>query len=272
MVEATLVPSVHVSDEWQKSARALAPYMKPCPVDMVHESETPRATATHHPVPHGRVLEAVYRSLVGSAFDVGREAHQLSHKDARYHAVLELIPRADRTSGFGGDCGDGGSRTILLGIRNSHDKSKPLGLVSGTHIRVCSNGLFNGAINISSKHTTHIESRLNRLVDSAVGSFVIAAQKQGKQIATYKQTELTDEAAALFLVKSLRSDAICGSDIKKVIKAYDSPPHPEFEERNLWSMVNAFTEVYKSMSVDTVLKRSQRLHMLADTTAGYLAV
>jgi hypothetical protein len=38
--------------------------------------------------------------------------------------------------------------------------------------------------------------------------------------------------------------------------------------RNLWSLFNAFTEVYKGQNPATTIKRSQALHGLCDATVG----
>ena len=135
-----------------------------------------------------------------------------------------------------------------MGIRNSHDKHYSLGLISGRQVRVCSNGLFNSTINVSRKHHGDIMLNLPGMITKAVGDFSLAAQKQQEQIACYKQAELSTMEANDLLVKAVECDAISGSKLSQVIKAYNTPPHPEFQDRNVWSLVNAFTEVYKNMT------------------------
>jgi len=274
MVNATLISAVHTYGDELAAAKGLSPYIRPTQLSRVYESATPAATATFQPIPHGRILDAVCRSVSTSGFEIGRQAHQLSHNDQRYHGVLELIQtdKTRQTPSLFGD-GDDGSRTILLGLRNSHDKSNPFGLVSGTHVRVCSNGLFNGQVEKKTKHTRYIDSRLDRLIDEAVGEFLLLNQKQGEQIAMYKQYQLSDEEAYAFVGRSIdrygaNDGAICASKSSKVYKAYFTPPHPEFAERNLWSLVNAFTEVYNEMSIENIVDRSKRLHHMADMKVG----
>ena len=47
---------------------------------------------------------------------------------------------------------------FVVGVRNSHDKSFPAGLVIGASIFVCDNLSFSGEVKLARKHTVHVES------------------------------------------------------------------------------------------------------------------
>jgi hypothetical protein len=49
----------------------------------------------------------------------------------------------------------------------------------------------------------------------------------------------------------------------KVSREWRKPQHEEFEPRNMWSLYNAFTEVYKGLQVHEVMDRHIQLHRFA---------
>jgi hypothetical protein len=55
--------------------------------------------------------------------------------------------------------------------------------------------------------------------------------------------------------------------IADVLDQWEKPAHQEFAPRNLWSLHNSFTEVYKGNLI-ALPKRSQALHSIFDPFAG----
>lgn len=255
-------PAVHSSASTEVAdAKKFAPYVNPCEWGEVNDCHTPGSTFTHYPLAHKDFVAQIKQSLGSSGYRIEKEAHQLSHDGARYIGVMKLTRDTTQQSLFG-DNDEGGG--LLLGARNSHDKAWSTGIISGSHLSVCSNGLFNGEVKIARKHTRNLMRDLPHLCDSAIRRFNIAAQKQSEQIATYKECDLSTREANDLMIKALEAKAITASKLPKVIKAYKESPHPEFRPRNMWSLTNAFTEVYKEMSVDNVMSRSFNLHKVMD--------
>lgn len=60
----------------------------------------------------------------------------------------------------------------ILGLRNSHDKTFPAGIIAGLSVFICDNLGFSGEVKLARKHTTHIIRDLPRLVQSAVGKLM----------------------------------------------------------------------------------------------------
>jgi len=56
-----------------------------------------------------------------------------------------------------------------VGLRNSHDKTFPAGLVAGTRVFVCDILAFSGLIQIRRKHTRFAARDLRQLTARAVG-------------------------------------------------------------------------------------------------------
>jgi len=51
----------------------------------------------------------------------------------------------------------------IVGLRNSHDKTYPAGLVAGSKVFVCDNLCFSGEVRLSRKHTRHAVRDLKHL-------------------------------------------------------------------------------------------------------------
>ena len=67
----------------------------------------------------------------------------------------------------------------MLGLRNSHDKTFPAGIVAGSAVFICDNLAFSGEVKLARKHTTHITRDLPRLVQSAVGQLMDRSASSG---------------------------------------------------------------------------------------------
>jgi hypothetical protein len=119
---------------------------------------TPLRTRTWFPFPHRTILGEVETQLLSSGFEITGETHALSHAGARYFGVLSVtLPSRSE-----------GDYSWVVGIRNSHDRTYPAGLVAGTRVFVCDNLAFSGEVRISRKHTRHAMRDLRHLTASSL--------------------------------------------------------------------------------------------------------
>src|SRR4051794_5486263 len=96
--------------------------------DAVENTLTPDSSTTWVPVPHHRLLEQVEGTLVGSGMSITNQAHALWKDGLRYFGLLEV------SNGRAHD--DYG---LVIGLRNSHDKSFPAAIAIGSAVFVCDN-------------------------------------------------------------------------------------------------------------------------------------
>jgi hypothetical protein len=100
----------------------------------------PPATETHVPVAHHEVVELVRYALGFYGHEIVEEAHAITQDGARYFGLMSL------RSPYG-------EYTDTVGLRNSHDKTFPIGLAFGSKVFVCDNLAFVGDHVIRRKHT-----------------------------------------------------------------------------------------------------------------------
>lgn len=127
----------------------------------VQRVTTPRATDTWTPIPLLELVSQVEQTLKANSLVVGTQAHSLSHEGLRYFGLME-IQRHETDEDY----------CWVLGLRNSHDKTFPAGIIAGSQIFVFDNLAFSGEVKLARKHTTHITRDLPRLVQSAVGKLM----------------------------------------------------------------------------------------------------
>lgn len=222
---------------------------------------TPKETATWHPIPHKRFINGVIESLDRSGLHVVSEAHALGRDGLRYFGMFQL-QNGNNPADY----------SLVVGLRNSHDKSFPAGLVVGSGVFVCDNLAFSGEVQIGRKHTVYIERDLPNLIQSAVGKIGDLRKSQDHRIEAYKGFEMSDTQAHDIVIQAIDNRVAPVTYIPEILKEWRAPRHQEFAQaKNGWRLFNAFTEVLKSSSLFERPRATQALHGLMDTACGVVA-
>ena len=119
---------------------------------------TPQRTRTWVPVPHGRLLGLVEQTLAGTGMRGVSEAHGLWGKGQRYFGLLQV--ENDHAAG---------DHSMVVGLRNSHDRTFPAAIAVGCGVFVCDNLSFSGEVTLSRRHTRFVERDLPGVVARAIG-------------------------------------------------------------------------------------------------------
>ena len=162
------------------------------PREQIVDAPTPARTRTWVPIPHHRLLGLVETTLGGHGFRVVNQAHALWGDGLRYFGLLEVQNDSARD-----DYG------LVVGLRNSHDKSFPAGLALGSGVFVCDNLSFGAEVTLARKHTRFIERDLPQVVHRAVARLTDMRGSQDRRIESYKETELDDRTAHDLIVRGL---------------------------------------------------------------------
>jgi uncharacterized protein DUF932 len=222
---------------------------------MVEEAVTPSASSTWVPVPHHRLLEHVESTIRGSGLAVINEAHALWREGLRYFGLME-VANGEAHSDYG----------LVIGLRNSHDKSFPAAIAMGSAVFVCDNLAFSAEVTIARRHTRFIERDLPRIVHTAVGRLTDLRGQQDERIQSYKETELEDAAAHDLVIRAVDANVLPVTQVPDVLKEWRSPSHDQFaaDGKTVWRFHNAITHVWKGRNLAALLRRSQALHGLLD--------
>lgn len=224
------------------------------PREIVGSVPTPKSTATWTPIPHLLLVEQVEQTLKANGLAIGAQAHSLTLDGARYFGLTEV----QRTGASQDE-----DYCWVLGLRNSHDKTFPAGLVAGMSVFVCDNCSFSGEVKLARKHTRFITRDLPQLVQGAVGRLMERWHHQDARIDTYKLTELENRTAHDLVIRATDVGVCPNKLIPQVLREWREPRHEAFRSRTVWSLMNAFTEALKGNLVE-MPRRTEALHGLLD--------
>lgn len=248
--------------------------------EQVLESRTPSPSDTHYPIPHAKLIETVVAHVEESGWSVGSSEFGLWDVNgmtaARMFGVLSLTPKLGTENTamvpFGQEQRAIAEKVqgLVVGVRNSHDKSFAASMAVGARVFVCDNMSFSGDIVIGRKHTLNILRDLDRLVAQAVGRIAAMRVSHERRIAAYMDADLSDAEVHDIVIRTVDAKVMANAFIAKVLEEWRHPQHPEFEDRNGWSLYNAYTQVFKGTNPLDLVGRTIRLHGLLDMQFGAL--
>ena len=162
--------------------------------------------------------------------------------------------------------------TWEAGFVNSYDMTKSASGGLGRRVSVCSNGMFMGAeAQFRRKHTTGIDrhrsgqfTHVYELVDDAINNLLPAAEAEVNRIEQWKTIECTDDDARFVIMEAAKANVMGNAATMRVLEHWEKPEHPEFKERNVWSLENAFTSNDRGQSLMTQSGRMSRLTDIID--------
>ena len=219
---------------------------------------TPSATDTYMPIPHHDLVSRVTSGLAAANLEIVESSHALSKEGARYFGLFQIAQAG------GLDVRDYG---LVMGLRNSHDKTFPAGITVGSQVFVCDNLAFSGEIKLARKHTLNIMRDLPGVISKAIGKLGDAWVSQDKRLEAYRETSLSDTQANDLILRAFRNRACVVTNIADVVREWDTPSHEEFAARNVWRLFNAFTEASKG-NLQALPDRTQKLHGVLDGFCG----
>lgn len=211
--------------------------------------DTPPATQTHVPIAHYRVVDLVKSTLGMYGHEVVQQHYGITEDGSRFFGLLSLRSHY-------------GDYTDTVGLRNSHDKSFPIGIGFGSRVFVCDNMAFVADHIVKRKHTANLKRDLPGLVGEIIEPLALVRDRQRKQVLTYQHTSLTPEESDHAILDMYRQNVITERRIPDVMDAYENPPH-DWGEETVWRLFNAatFTLTGRVMEHSDV---TPRLHKILD--------
>ena len=220
----------------------------------------PEETKSYCPVGHAPLLDLVEDQMREVGFRFGTEAHSLTKDGARYFGIIQLLNGIDMASE---------QHALVMGLRNSYDKSFPAALAFGSHVFVCDNLAFTGEVTISRRHTVNVWRDLPALITSAVSQTKVMAHNQTLRFEHYQESKIKGNIADHLIVEMLRQGIVNTSRVEKVVKEWDEPSH-DFGGRTAWRLFNAATEALKGSPLPQMPQRTITLQALLDQVTDFV--
>lgn len=196
--------------------------------------ELPPATETWFPLSHSYVLDTVKDSLGKAGFEVRNTQLAVSRHGQRFFGTLDLTAPL------------GPGIHLAVGLRNSLDKSLPIGFAAGSKCFVCDNLAFRSEVVIARKHTKNGQLRFAEALTQAVTALHQFKEAEGQRIGKMQLTDLSEDAANSYMLQAFDQKLVSHTLLRQVIAEWRKPSFEEFEPRTMFSLLNAFTTALSS--------------------------
>jgi hypothetical protein len=223
--------------------------------DELREHKAPPPDGRWFPIAHHDVLRKVKETLHEAGYEVERQQLALARNDHRFFGTLDL--KTPLTSGV----------NLAVGVRNSTDKSFPLGFCAGNRVLVCDNLAFRSELLVKRKHTRFGEQRFSSAIANAVTALQGFRETEAQRLRRLMNTELREEQADSFILRSFENGIISTLQLPAVLKEWRSPSFAEFQPRTAWSLLNAFTTILRDRAEkqpQSFLVQTMRLNHLLE--------
>tara|TARA_R110000851_G_scaffold85985_2_gene186794 strand:+ start:224 stop:1141 length:918 start_codon:yes stop_codon:yes gene_type:complete len=215
-------------------------------------------SVSYRPIGHNLLIDKTRNHLDQAGFTIEGESHNLAREGKRYFGLFQ-VSHPDRESG---------ERGTVVGLRNAHDKCFPAGLCAGDAPFVCDNLIFTNTVKLARRHTKNILSELDHVIARTLGRLFDFWVGQDNRIESYKGFELSNPQVNDLVIRAYKAGAIPKTKVTDVVDQWEKSDHSTFWDRNMNSLYNAFTEVYKGNLV-ALPKRSEALHSVLDSEVGF---
>lgn len=215
----------------------------------LRDLETPDATPTHVPIPHHRLVDMVRFTLGFYGHIVEEEHHGVTPDGMRYFGVLSLRSTY-------------GDYTDTVGLRNSHDKTFPVGISFGSRVFVCDNLAFIADHVVRRRHTLNAKRDLPGLVGELIEPLADQREAQRRAIARYRATSLSVAAVDHAVLELYRAEVITVTRIAAIMERWETPPH-DWGGPTAWKLFNCITHALEGRIAENP-SLTKRLHEVID--------
>jgi hypothetical protein len=192
---------------------------------------------THTIIPHSNFVERIIQALAYRNINIVKDDYAIMKDGLRIFGTMTLDLQQNGVN-------------LVLGLRNSHDKSFSIGIVAGFRVFVCDNLAFYGEYEaLAHKHSKNLLNKIDDRITLAIDSTQRKFQPMMRQIDAWRGFTLSDTDAKGLIYRSFIQGELDAPErlASKVHAHYFDPPHEEFAPRTLWSLQNAYTEAFKEL-------------------------
>jgi len=215
----------------------------------------PEKTDTYQPVPNKELWEMLQQTAELKGLELGTPQFGITTKGQRLFGTAPITKAGSEDDDW----------QMMLGLRNSYNRSLSVGVCFGSKVFVCDNMCFSGYTSedesavgqVHHRHSTNVWEGLQIRLEAAMGQHDVFQSYQHKFYELLQNIRLRDVQANDLIIQSVRAGAITAKDCMTVAnhwlgqghcpdnEADASNWHKEFMPRNAWSLYNCFTEIHK---------------------------
>lgn len=197
--------------------------------DELNGIATPEETATWKPTGHADAVNIVEHCLTTAGFSIRKTCYALTRDKARLFATLDLTTQlAEGVS-------------LAVGIRNSIDKSLPMGFAAGNRVFVCDNLAFSAELIVKSRHTKNGRQTFREQIINGIAGLDAHIQTEKNRLDRMMTFPMNDTLAESIILRAYEQEIIGTPQIADLVKRWRKPEFEFFKPRTAFSLFNAFT-------------------------------
>jgi len=194
----------------------------------------PQETSTYKPISNRILIETVKEIAHGFGHTITNELYRTNNAMTQMTGLL-TIPTDDKEQG------------MSIGLLNSYDKSKKVGVGTGSCVFVCTNGMFNADFTEIRKHQGTIQQDLEDIIK---GQLMQMAERHNKLVQfreDIKKLFVSRQDVAHLLGEMYLNDIVRVTQLTKIKEGMVKDTKGIFGEQvSLWRVYNWVTESLKS--------------------------
>ena len=226
-------------------------------VPVMQAVETPACTSTHITIPH-RDLHALMENEIAVRFpnqDCEVEL-ALNHEGMECFWMFTIDVGVD-------------DATLAIAMRNAHNKRFCLAAAAGLSCFCCDNLSISGSsVTLMRKHTKHVWKDAEIMVMQIAASSQRDFDNQRLTLGRMKEIPCTTDRGYERIGLGLGHGVLTPTQANVAVREWREPSHEEFQDRNVYSLYNAFTEAGKRGQPGRMLDRYTGIHKFFSPEPG----
>lgn len=205
------------------------------------------------PVQHGALVDGIHAEASSRGLVATDERWAVDSQGMRLWGSIDFkLPKVGTREYRALDLVVPDGMGLSLALRHSNGGHYAVTVGAGGKVFVCDNGVLTAEYICKRKHTTGFD--LDALVQDAFAHYVDESRNLNAFVERFQEADLSQTEANDLLLQAGRDNVVSWSLLGKVDAEWREPRHPEFSDRNAWSLYNAFTQVAQNASVSRQLR------------------
>jgi hypothetical protein len=221
----------------------------------------PARTDTYSPIAHSDFLEGLARKIRENRMRIMEKRFYVNmngNKLVGYYTIEDENMETDPDFGI----------QMMMGFKNSYDKSMTAALAAGANVMICSNGMISGSmVRFTRKHTGTIFQELQEKFNEAVQTMRTGFARMILEVDLMKEFELTPKQKAEILgVMYFEKSIVTPNQLSVVKRELSHSEH--FKGNSVWDLYNNVTEALKDSHPIRHIEDHIKVHDFMTEVAG----
>ena len=219
----------------------------------------PSATETYSPIPHAVMIDEIVSKVnnTGRLEIIGQDIHtdKSGDKLVGFLTIRNRLIHNDEMN-------------MMIGYKNSYDKSMSAGLAVGLKVMVCSNGMIAGdMLSFRRKHTGTVREELDVKIDESIVLMEQRYPELLEEVEMFKNFPMTrKQKAELLGVMYFEEELVTPHQLAIVKREFKESEN--FRDDTLWDTYNNVTEALKTSHPLRHIEDHIKLHDFMRGVAG----